>query len=270
MVMTVSAPLTSPSLSESPSLELSVKGMRKSFGTKKILQGLDLNIKTGKSLVILGGSGSGKSVFLKCILGLMTPDKGSVHINGENVTDLRGKARMHFMRRFGVLFQASSLFDSLKVWENIAFRLLNADGIPKKLAHKRAIAALEQVNLPRETANLFPSELSGGMQKRVGLARAIVSKPKMIFFDEPTSGLDPISSSIINDLIVRQVKALGAAAITITHDMSSARKIADEVALLHKGHFVWQGPAEQLDTSGNPYVEQFVRGESEGPIKAEI
>lgn len=246
---------------------LELKDVHKSFGPKQVLKGVNLDVAPGKSLVVLGGSGSGKSVMLKNALGLMTPNKGQILFDGEDVTHDQGKTREAMRARIGMLFQSAALFDSLTVWENIAFRLLNADGMKRKDAKERAIDTLRQVRLGSDVADLTPAEISGGMQKRVGLARAIVSKPELIFFDEPTTGLDPITADAINDLIVEQTKALGAAAISITHDMASARKIADEIAMLFEGKIIWRGPASQIDNSGNDYVDQFVHGRADGPIQ---
>ncbi|MCR9270141.1 MAG: ATP-binding cassette domain-containing protein [Hyphomonadaceae bacterium] len=255
-------------MSTGPLLEL--KDVHKSFGPKQVLKGVNLDVAPGQSLVILGGSGSGKSVMLKNALGLMTPNQGQILFDGEDVTHDQGKTREAMRARIGMLFQSGALFDSLTVWENIAFRLLNADGISRKDAKERAIDSLRQVRLGSDVADLTPAEISGGMQKRVGLARAIVSKPELIFFDEPTTGLDPITADAINDLIVEQTKALGAAAISITHDMASARKIADEIAMLFEGKIIWRGPASQIDHSGNDYVDQFVHGRAEGPIQPSL
>jgi phospholipid/cholesterol/gamma-HCH transport system ATP-binding protein len=252
-------------MSTHPLLELS--GVAKSFGSNHVLKGVDIDVEAGKSLVVLGGSGSGKSVMLKNALGLMTPDKGSILFDGENVTHDQGKTREAMRARIGMLFQSAALFDSLNVWENVAFRLLNADGMKRSDAKERAIETLKQVRLGSDVANRTPAEISGGMQKRVGLARAIVSKPDLIFFDEPTTGLDPITADAINDLILEQTKALGAAAVSITHDMASARKIADEIAFLFEGKIIWRGPAGTIDDSGNEYVDQFVHGRAEGPIQ---
>lgn len=249
---------------------LELKDVHKSFGPKKVLKGVNLDVAPGKSLVILGGSGSGKSVMLKNALGLMTPNQGQIIFNGEDVTHDQGKTREAMRARIGMLFQSGALFDSLTVWENIAFRLLNSDGMKRKDAKERAIETLKQVRLGSDVADLTPAEISGGMQKRVGLARAIVSKPDLIFFDEPTTGLDPITADAINDLIVEQAKALGAATISITHDMASARKIADEIAMLFEGVIIWRGPASQIDNSGNDYVDQFVHGRAEGPIQPSL
>jgi phospholipid/cholesterol/gamma-HCH transport system ATP-binding protein len=252
-------------MSTHPLLELS--GVVKSFGSNHVLKGVDIDVEAGKSLVVLGGSGSGKSVMLKNALGLMTPDKGHILFDGENVTHDQGKTREAMRARIGMLFQSAALFDSLTVWENVAFRLLNADGMKRSDAKERAIETLKQVRLGSDVANRTSAEISGGMQKRVGLARAIVSKPDLIFFDEPTTGLDPITADAINDLILEQTKALGAAAVSITHDMASARKIADEIAFLFEGKIIWRGPAGTIDDSGNEYVDQFVHGRAEGPIQ---
>ena len=246
---------------------LELKDVHKSFGPKQVLKGVDIDVAPGKSLVVLGGSGSGKSVMLKNALGLMTPNKGQIIFDGEDVTHNQGKPREAMRARIGMLFQSAALFDSLTVWENIAFRLLNSDGPKRKDAKERASETLKQARLGSDVSDLTPAEISGGMQKRVGLARAIVSKPELIFFDEPTTGLDPITADAINDLIVEQTKALGAAAISITHDMASARKIADEIAMLFEGKIIWRGPASMIDNSGNEHVDQFVHGRADGPIQ---
>jgi phospholipid/cholesterol/gamma-HCH transport system ATP-binding protein len=250
-----------------PKLELT--SVSKAFGPKQVLDGVDIAVAPGKSLVIIGGSGQGKSVSIKIAVGLLRPDGGRVLVDGEDVTDLKGRARAAHAARFGMLFQGAALFDSLPIWENVAFRLLNADRMSRRLARERAVEALERVGLKPDVADLYPSELSGGMQKRAGLARAVVANPEIIFFDEPTTGLDPINADRINQLIVEQVKRLGATAVSITHDMASARTIADEIAMLHKGRIVWRGPASEIDRSGDPLVEQFVAGRAEGPITDE-
>jgi len=252
----------------SPLLEL--KGVEKSFGTNHVLRGIDLDVAPGRSLVVLGGSGSGKSVMLKNALGLMTPDAGQVIFDGEDVTDDTGKDREAMRARVGMLFQSAALFDSLTVWENVAFRLIYADGVSRPEAKERAIETLRKVRLGAAVADLRPAEISGGMQKRVGLARAIIARPDLIFFDEPTTGLDPITADAINDLVIEQVKELGAASVSITHDMASARKIADEIAFLFEGRIIWRGPASQIDRSGNAYVDQFVNGHAEGPIQPSL
>jgi len=246
--------------------KLALQGVVKRFEEKLVLDGLDLEVEKGRSLVVIGGSGQGKSVAIKVAIGLMRPDAGKVLVDGEDVTNLKGRAAQAHAARFGMLFQSAALFDSLPVWENVAFRLLNADRRPRGEAKDRALEALARVRLPPEAADLFPVELSGGMQKRVGLARAVVANPEIIFFDEPTTGLDPITADVINDLIVEQVRRLGCTAVSITHDMASARKIGDEIAMLHGGRIVWRGPASEIERSGHAYVEQFIHGRAKGPI----
>jgi len=247
-----------------------LENVQKSFGPKHVLNGVSLAVPKGHSLVVIGGSGTGKSVMLKCILGIIRPDSGSVLVGGEEVVGLKGKARDAYLARFGMLFQGSALFDSLPVWENVAFGLIQGRNVARHKARDIAIEKLAQVGLGPEVAALYPAELSGGMQKRVGLARAIAADPEIIFFDEPTTGLDPIMADVINNLIVDCVDRLGATTISITHDMASARKIADEIAMIHKGEIVWQGPAKRIDRSGNPYVDQFIHGRAEGPIQMEV
>lgn len=247
-----------------PRIEL--KGVHKAFGAKQVLRGVDLSVAKGQSLVIIGGSGTGKSVTLKCVLGLVTPDTGQVRIDGEPAT---ARNREALLSRFGMLFQGGALFDSLLVWENVAFRHRQGAGrLSRADARDLAIEKLRRVGLTPETADLFPAELSGGMQKRVGLARAIAAEPEIIFFDEPTTGLDPIMSGVINDLIRELVTEIGATAMTITHDMTSVRAIADRVAMLHGGKVRWQGTVEEMDATDDPYIRQFVGGLAEGPIEA--
>ena len=245
-------------------------GVKKRFGAKQVLDGVDLEIQPRTSLVIIGGSGTGKSVTIKSILGIITPDEGRVLIDGQDVTHLRGAAREPLMRKFGMLFQAAALFDSLPVWENVAFGLIQGRGMARAKAKDIAIEKLAKVGLTSDVAYLSPSELSGGMQKRVGLARAIAADPEIIFFDEPTTGLDPIMADVINDLIVAAVKDVGATTLSITHDMASARKISDNIAMLYGGKIIWQGPTAEIDRSGNPYVDQFIHGRADGPIKMAV
>jgi phospholipid/cholesterol/gamma-HCH transport system ATP-binding protein len=245
-------------------------GVKKRFGSKVVLDGVDLTIEPRTSLVIIGGSGTGKSVTIKSILGIITPDEGQVLIDGVDVTNLRGAARDPLMKKFGMLFQGAALFDSLPVWENVAFGLIQGRGMARPKAKDIAIEKLAKVGLTSDVAYLSPSELSGGMQKRVGLARAIAADPEIIFFDEPTTGLDPIMADIINDLIVATVKDVGATALSITHDMASARKISDKIAMLYGGKIIWQGPTAEIDRSGNEYVDQFIHGRAEGPIKMAV
>jgi phospholipid/cholesterol/gamma-HCH transport system ATP-binding protein len=250
--------------------KLAWKGVSKRFEGRAVLDGLDLSVAPGRSLVIIGGSGQGKSVTIKTALGLMRPDGGKVELDGKNIVGLSEGARRKLFSRIGVLFQGAALFDSLTVWENVAFRLINADGVSRKEAKERAIDALEQVRLAPDVADRFPSELSGGMQKRAGLARAVVAQPEILFFDEPTTGLDPITAAAINELISNQVRRLGSTAVSITHDLASAQTIGDEIAMLHGGKIIWRGPAAELATTDNPYVRQFVEGRAEGPISHSV
>lgn len=251
-----------------PKIEL--KDVHKRFGSKVVLDGIDLSVNPGESLVIIGGSGTGKSVMLKSILGLIKTDKGSIKVDGLETTRMGSSAREAVNRKFGMLFQGAALFDSLKVWENVAFALIQGRGMGRAQAKEIALQKLAKVGLGAEVGELSPSELSGGMQKRVGLARAIAAEPEIIFFDEPTTGLDPIMSDVINDLIVRTVKDMGVTTLSITHDMASARKIADKLAMIYKGKIIWTGAKADIDKSGNPYVDQFIHGRAEGPIKMEI
>ena len=249
---------------------IELSNVKKSFGPKHVLNGVTLSVPKGHSLVVIGGSGTGKSVMLKCVLGLLQPDSGSIRIAGEEVVGLKGKARDAYLSRFGMLFQGAALFDSLAVWENVAFGLIQGRHMARAKARDIAFETLGQVGLTPEVGNLYPAELSGGMQKRVGLARAIAADPEIIFFDEPTTGLDPIMADVINNLIVDCVKRLGATTVSITHDMASARKIADDIAMIFKGEIIWQGPARTIDQSGNPYVDQFIHGRAEGPIQMDV
>ena len=243
-----------------------LENIHKSFGNNAVLQGINVTVEAGNSLVIIGGSGTGKSVMLKCILGLIPPDQGRILVDGQ---DAKHAERDAFLARFGMLFQGGALFDSLPVWQNVAFRLLRG-ALKRSPAEAREIAVekLRRVGLSADVANKFPGELSGGMQKRVGLARAIAAEPEIIFFDEPTTGLDPIMAGVINDLIREIVVEMGATAMTITHDMSSVRAIADKVAMLHNGVIQWSGPISDIDQSGDPYLDQFIHGRAEGPIEA--
>jgi len=251
--------------------KISLSGVKKRFGRKVVLDGIDVGVEEGKSLVIIGGSGSGKSVLLKCILGILHPEAGSIRVDGAEVAGLTGRARAAMLSKFGMLFQGGALFDSLPVWRNVAFGLIEGpQHVSIKAAKDIAVENLARVGLDAEVADLYPAELSGGMQKRVGLARAIAAKPEILFFDEPTTGLDPIMADVINELIVQRVKALGATAVTITHDMASVRKIADHVAMIFRGRIVWHGAVADIDRSGNDYVDQFIHGRAEGPIKMDV
>ncbi|MBW8308498.1 MAG: ATP-binding cassette domain-containing protein [Candidatus Paracaedibacteraceae bacterium] len=246
--------------------KIQIRNLKKAFGDKVVLDGLDLDIQAGESFVVIGGSGTGKSVLLKCILGLLSPDSGEILIDGEDVTHVPAKKRQEMMLRFGMLFQGGALFDSLSVWRNVAFGLMNAQGVDAVTARKIALEKLEEVDLSSSIADIYPAELSGGMQKRVSLARAIAGNPEIIFFDEPTTGLDPIVSGTINNLILRNVRHLGATALTITHDINSLRHIGDRVGLLFKGKFIWTGSVAEMDQTESPHMRQFIGGLSEGPF----
>ena len=253
-----------------PMPKIIVRELRKSFGRKPVINALELDCGSGESLVIIGGSGTGKSVLIKCILGLLRPEAGSIRIDGEETVGLGRVARERLLQKFGMLFQGGALFDSLSVWENVAFGLINGRGVERQAAKEIALAKLGAVGLGAEASLLRPAELSGGMQKRVALARAIAAEPEILFFDEPTTGLDPIMADIINDLIVKCVREVGTTAVSITHDMVSARKIADRIAMLYDGRIIWSGPTSEIENSGNPHVDQFIHGRAEGPIKMEI
>lgn len=250
--------------------KISIRGLHKSFGSKKVLRGVDLDLEPGGSLVVIGGSGSGKSVLIKCILGLIEPEAGSIEIDGKEVVGLGGRERDRMMKKFGMLFQGAALFDSLPVWENISFGLLQSTDISRADAYALAVEKLTEVGLGPDVGMLSPAELSGGMKKRVGLARAIAGNPEIIFFDEPTTGLDPIMSDVINDLIVKCVRDRGVSALSITHDMQSARKIGKRMAMLFDGKIIWDGPVSAIDSCGNPYVDQFIHGRAEGPITMQV
>lgn len=247
-------------------IKVAVKNLHKSFGSKKVLAGINLSVKSGESLVIIGPSGTGKSVLIKIILGLITPDKGKIFIDGENKTNLSESELESFYKKIGMLFQAGALFDSLSVWENIAFGLIESKKISPEIAKKEAKHLLKSVGLSEKTLEHSPADLSGGMQKRVSLARAIATKPEIIFFDEPTTGLDPVMAETINQLIVHNVKKLGATAITITHDIKSAETIADKIAMLYDGKIVWEGTKAEFLKTKNPYIVQMKTGEQKGPI----
>lgn len=249
------------------SAKLQLSDVKKAFGHKHVLNGVDLVIPQGTSMVVIGGSGTGKSVMLKCVLGLLQADSGSILVDGQETVGLDSKDRNDLMKKFGMLFQGAALFDSLRVWENVAFGLIHGRGMHKDQAYGIAVEKLKSVGLDEAVAQLYPAELSGGMQKRVGLARAVAANPEILFFDEPTTGLDPIMADVINDLIVESTKELGATALSITHDMASARKIADHIAMIYDGRIIWSGPVDDLDHSGNEYVDQFINGRAQGPIK---
>ncbi len=255
-------------MTAAPKIELT--DLHKQFNGKVVLDGLSLTVGKGESVVVIGGSGTGKSVMLKCVLGIIKPDSGSIKIDGEETVGMSERDRERVLRKFGMLFQGSALFDSLKVWQNIAFGLIQGRNMNPNEARAIAMEKLGQVGLGPHVAELGPAELSGGMQKRVALARAIAAEPEIIFFDEPTTGLDPIMADVINDLIVACVRKLGASTLSITHDMASARKIADRIAMIFKGKIIWSGPTATIDRSGSDFVDQFIHGRAEGPIKMEL
>ncbi|MDI2112708.1 ABC transporter ATP-binding protein [Commensalibacter nepenthis] len=255
--------------------KIRIRNLSKSFGSNHVLRDVSMDVEAGTSFVIIGGSGSGKSVLLRCILGLMVPDSGIIEIDGQNIFDLSSAQRNETLQQMGMLFQNAALFDSLPIWQNVAFALLcghrkNKPKVSRHEAYETACKMLELVGLdPDIVAYLYPDELSGGMQKRVGLARAIASKPEIIFFDEPTTGLDPIMGAVIDELIKSCVDQLGSTAVAITHDMASAQRIGDHAAMLYKGELIWQGRAKDLLMTDNPYVHQFTHGLRQGPIKVE-
>jgi phospholipid/cholesterol/gamma-HCH transport system ATP-binding protein len=251
-----------------PKIEL--RGVKKRFGEKIVQDGLDLKIERRESLVVIGGSGTCKSVMIKCVLGILHADEGQIFVDGQEVTHLRGRARHAVLKKFGMLFQGAALFDSLPVWENVAFGLIQGRGVSRGEAKDIALEKLAKVGLGSDVAMLSPAELSGGMQKRVGLARAIAADPEIIFFDEPTTGLDPIMADIINDLVISTVKDLGVTTLSITHDMVSARKISDRIAMLYRGKIIWEGLSAEIGDSHNAFVDQFIHGCAEGPIKMEV
>jgi len=253
---------------ETPMMEL--RNVHKAFGPKQVLAGVNLQIAKGESLVVIGGSGTGKSVTLKSLLGLVMLDEGQIFLSGDDVTHLPASRRGAYISRMGMLFQGAALFDSLPVWQNVAFGLIEGKGMKKSEARDIAIDKLARVGLPSDVAMLSPAELSGGMQKRVGLARAIATEPEIIFFDEPTTGLDPIMADVINDLIVECVRDLGATTLTITHDMASARKIGDRIAMLYEGKIIWDGPTTDIDDCNNAHVQQFIHGRKDGPIQMAV
>ena len=246
--------------------KIQISYVKKSFGSNHVLQGTDLEVQRGRSTVVIGGSGTGKSVLLKCLLGLLDADSGSIKIDGQEVIGAKRATIDRLRGKFGMLFQGAALFDSIPVWHNVTFGLLATKSLARAHARDKAVETLSKVGLAADVADKYPAELSGGMQKRVGLARAIATEPEIILFDEPTTGLDPIMADVINDLIRRCVADLGATALSITHDMASVRKIADRVAMLYGGKIIWEGPASEIDDSGNEFVDQFVNGRATGPI----
>lgn len=255
-------------MNEQPKIR--IRDLKKAFGSKVVLDGINMDVGAGESVVVIGGSGTGKSVLLKCILGILEPDSGSIWIDDENVVGMDAGSRERIGEKFGMLFQGSALFDSLSVWENVSFGLLAKKQVNRIEARAIATRKLAQVGMGSHVGELAPAELSGGMQKRAALARAIAADPDIIFFDEPTTGLDPIMADVINDLIVKTTREVGATALTITHDMVSARKIGNRIAMLYKGKIIWDGDAGRVNESGNPFVDQFVHGHAEGPIEMAI
>jgi phospholipid/cholesterol/gamma-HCH transport system ATP-binding protein len=261
----------SPSASGTTAPKISLRDVRKAFGPKQVLTGVTLDIAPAESVVVIGGSGTGKSVLIKCILGILEADAGTIMVDGVDVTHLGSNARDAVNAKFGMLFQGGALFDSLPVWENVSFGVRARNRrLSGTEAKEQAIDSLAKVGLTADVADLWPSELSGGMQKRVGLARAIAGSPEIVFFDEPTTGLDPIMADVINDLIITCVRDRGITALSITHDMNSARKIGHRIAMLYEGKLVWVGPADQVENTHNPVVDQFVHGRAEGPIKMQV
>jgi phospholipid/cholesterol/gamma-HCH transport system ATP-binding protein len=250
--------------------KIQVRGLTKSFGDNQVLRGVDLDMEDGESLVLIGTSGSGKSLLLKCILGLQTPDSGSVLVDDAETIGYSGNDRMRFIDRFGVLFQYSGLFDSLTVWQNIAFKLIQENQLTQDAAREKAAETARSVGLAPEVVDLYPHELSGGMQKRVGIARAVITEPEFLFLDEPTAGLDPIMTNVIGQLITECVQKLGATAISITSDMTGARQIADRIAMLHDGRIIWTGSKASADESGNAYVDQLIHSRAKGPIEMRV
>lgn len=245
---------------------IEVENLKKSFGKKEVLKGISLKIGKGESYVVIGGSGSGKSVLIKCILGLIEPDSGIIKINGKDTSKMSQKELFRARLKCGVLYQGGALFDSLNVIDNVSFELVYGYGMSQKEAYKIALEKLESVDLDESVAKIYPAELSGGMSKRVALARAIATDPTIIFFDEPTTGLDPITSGTINDLIVRCTKEMGISAVSITHDINSLKHISDRVGLIFDGKIIWKGTNKELLTTDNPYVVQFINGNAEGPF----
>ena len=253
-------------LSKSQKVIVEFNKISKSFGNRQVLKDITLKINSGQSICIIGTSGCGKSVTLKCLLGLIKPDSGSIKVNGKETTNQSRKQREEMLKLFGMTFQFGALFDSLPIWENITFRLRQNTNISKSIARTKATKIVKQLGLDKSVIDQYPAELSGGMQKRVALARAIVDEPRILLFDEPTSGLDPITGGVIDNLIKDSVKRLGATAITISHDMSSVKRIADHVAMIHYGKIIWDGKVSDMNKTKIPEVHQFINGLSEGPL----
>jgi phospholipid/cholesterol/gamma-HCH transport system ATP-binding protein len=253
-------------MSKDSPTKIRVNNLHKFFGENNVLQGINLEIKQGESMVILGGSGSGKTVLIKCIIGLMSPDEGEIYVDGQEVTSLNERGMNEIRKKFGMLFQWGALFDSLTVWENVGFGLRRHQHLKEEEIRRIASEKLGLVGL-KNVEDLMPAALSGGMRKRVSLARAIAMEPEILLYDEPTTGLDPIMADAINDLIIHTKEKLNVTSIAITHDIKSAYKIADRIAMLYEGKIIQVGNPEEIKNSPNPIVQQFIRGESEGPIK---
>ena len=245
---------------------ISIRGVSKSFDHHKVLDRVNLTITAGETTVIIGRSGSGKSVLLKHIIGLMAPDEGMVLVGGVDVATLRGTELDALRMKFGMLFQNAALFDSMTAFENVAFPLVEHTAMPHEAVRQRVHECLNLVGLANVDA-LFPAELSGGMRKRVGLARALAMNPEYILYDEPTTGIDPIMGDIINDLIVALRDRLKVTSVVVTHDMRSAYKVADRIAMLYNGGIIEVGTPGQIRSSVNPVVQQFIKGEAVGPIQ---
>ncbi len=249
----------------SGAVRIAVRGLEKSFGTKAVLRGLDLDVREGESLVVIGASGSGKSVLIKSIVGILAPDAGSILYDGAETAGLAGAGRDRVNRGIGMLFQGAALFDSLTLWQNVAFGPLATRSVRRSEARSVSIGLLREVGVGPELADRYPADVSAGTQKRVGLARAVATRPETLFFDEPTTGIDPIMGAVIDRLIVRCVRELGATALTITHDMDSARRVGDRIAMIHDGRVVWIGGVDGIGRSGNAIVDGFVRGDAAPP-----
>jgi phospholipid/cholesterol/gamma-HCH transport system ATP-binding protein len=245
-------------------VKIRLRGITKSFDGKVVLDHLDFDVREGDSVVVLGGSGTGKSVLLKHMIGLLRPDAGTVEVDGVELGSLDGPELTGFRRRFGMAFQEGALFDSMSVWENVAFPLRRAKWTRERIAG-RVADCLEMVHL-EGAGGKMPAELSGGMRRRVGFARAIALEPRILLFDEPTTGLDPVIKAVIDELIIELQEKLDSTAVTITHDMASAFRIADRIALLHKGRIVAEAPPEEFRRLEDPRVQQFIRGLASGPL----
>ena len=247
--------------------KISIRGITKRFGDNQVLKGIDLEVNSGQSVVLIGGSASGKTLILKCILGLVTPDSGSIWIDGTETTKLTENERKDLFNRTGMLFQHSALFDSKKVWENVAFRILHKKGYSHKNARTLALEKLAAVGITHDVGDLLPAEISGGMQKRVGFARAMANDPEIVLLDEPTAGLDPIMTNVVNELILDGVRKVGATVLSITSNMGGARKVADRIAMVYDGKIIWEGTPNEIEESDNDYVDQFIHNRAKGPIK---